>query len=488
MFLWGLTDRGGDTGGAGPRLRRTVRRFHEGPRVSFESERKPDASDLARIPFPRSRWLTPDRGSRRRNVFNQLVAMTAVFGIGAGSWGLWLETRDRLDVRASREKITKACEGLVDPDQVLSLNGGTVRARAGSSDEDSMYDLDNPDNEAALAMLPTNCEIYRVGDPGTSYGHFLLSVRATPSDELAQVVSGWDDPFQMRMYDHADDVTRQADQSVPYPLGDGLLGSYYDNSATVKARCTNDLGDTTSINTLAVARYFENTEVTDHDRRTLAELARTAAARAADKLNCSAELPAVPAELPTPRLTLGNAKSADGTCAWYTDFLGTAERSRGTGERLPDRAQAAPTGARSHEESCLLAVSEKKARSFWPNLTEDERHRVSLQDVVRVAPLWLQTDSFFGDEAGEVKAESFGSDQTTVRPGTAGRNRDSNVWWASSTCAGQPAVHTLSIDYPYDDVIKKQLRSLFKAYVDDVTARRGCTGVKFPQAATFRAD
>ncbi|MFF4573076.1 hypothetical protein [Streptomyces sp. NPDC001410] len=405
--------------------------------------------------------------------------MTGVFGILAGGWGLWLETRDQLDRAESRERITDACEGLVDPDQVLGLNGGTVRARAGSDEEDSMYDLDSPN---ALISTPTDCVIYRVGEPGTTYDHFLLSVWVNPNDRQAQLVSGWDDPFQT-WERHADgDITREAEATVPHPLGDGRLGVYYDNAAVVKAKCTNKLGKTTSVNTMTVAKYFEGDPVTDTDRRTLAELARTAAGRAAKKLGCEATLPAVPADLPTPSKRLVNAESAGGTCGWYADYV--AAEGRG---RFPDRALAAPA-AHAQEESCLLGMSGREVRRLWPSLGKDEVGSDSLDDVLRVAPFWLRTESYFGDEAGEVKTDHFGRDQRELPPGTTGSDGAANVWWASSTCDGEPAVHTLSSDYPYDRVVEKRLGALFKAYVTDVAARRHCTHLKFPSAATFVED
>ncbi|MBK3567804.1 hypothetical protein [Streptomyces sp. MBT62] len=425
------------------------------------------------MPFPRSRWLTPDRGSRRRNAVNQLVAVAAVFGVGAGGWGLWLETEDHFDRAASRDRIAKACAGLVDPDQVLDLNGGTTRARAGSGDDDSIRDL-------GTASTSAQCQIYRLGKSGSTHGHFLLSVWANPSDDFAQLVSGWDDPFGLLGGPAKDDITREAEQTAAYPIGDGRLGVYYGNAAVVKADCVDESGRTTSVNTMTVAKYFEVAPVTDADRRTLAGLARTAAVRAAKKLGCKATLPALPAELPTPSAKLVNAKSAGGTCGWYAGYIGAKGRWR-----FPDRALAAPA-AHAQEESCLLGVSNKEVRGMWPGLGKDEVGADSLDDVLRVAPFWLRTESSFGDEAREVATDHFGRDQVALKPGTAGYDRDDNVWWASSTCAGQPAVHTLSIDYPYSKVVQKRLQALFKAYVTDVAARRDCTGLRFPAAATFQ--
>ncbi len=442
--------------------------------MSFDSEHTPDSSERARVPFPRSRWLTPDRGSRRRNAVNQLVAVAAVFGVGAGGWGLWLETRDQFDRSASRDRIAKACAGLVDPDQVLDLDGGTTRVRAGSEDNDSMGGL-------GTASMPARCEIYRVGKPGTTYNHFLLSVWSNPSDDFAQLVSGWDDPFGILGGAPDADVTREAEQTGAYPIGDGRLGVYYGNAAVVKAKCTDKSGGTTSINTMTVAKYFEDAPVTDADRRTLAGLARTAAVRAAKKLGCKAALPALPAELPTPSAKLVSAKSAGGTCGWYAGYIAAKGRWR-----LPDRALATPAAAHAQEESCLLGVSSKEVRRMWPDLGKDEVGGDSLDDVIRLAPFWLRTESYFGDEAREVATDHFGREHTSLSPGTAGHDGEEDVWWASSTCAGQPAVHTLSIDYPYDKVVQKRLQALFKAYVTDVAARRDCADLKFPAAAMFQ--
>jgi hypothetical protein len=422
----------------------------------------------------------PGRGSRRSDHLNRLVVIAAVFGIGLGGWGLWLETDEHLDRAASREKITTACDGLVDPDQVLGLNGGTARARPGSEPNDSMFDLDNPN---ALATMPTRCLIHRVGDSGTSYEHFLLSVWPTPSDEFAQVVNGWDEPFSERFVDRKGDLTREADTTAPYPIGDGSLGVYYDDFVMVKAPCSDTPGDKTSINVMTVARYSATTRVTDTDRHTLAELARTAAERTAAKVGCGTALPALPAELPTPSSRLVNTKSRNGSCGWYAGFV--AEEGRG---RLPDRALTAPLGTHTPQESCLLAVSDDGVRGIWSGLTKDEIGSRSMSDVLRLAPWWLRTDSFFGDEAREVKAQGVGTEQSPLDPGTAGVSQDANVWWASSTCDGRPAVHTLSVQYPYETYVRQRLEPLLRAYVTDVAARRGCTDLEFPSGSTFRAD
>ncbi|PWI16535.1 hypothetical protein DI272_21965 [Streptomyces sp. Act143] len=412
-------------------------------------------------------WRIPGRGGRLSDRLNRLVVIAAVLGIGAGGWGLWLETDEALDRADSREKITRACEGLVDPDKVLGLNGGTDRARPGSGTDDVMFDLDI---STPLATMPTDCVIYRVGEPETSYEHFLLSVWATPSDAYAHIADGSDDPFDVWTRRGSDDVTQEADRSAAYPLGDGRLGTYGDNSVSVKAGCANEPEGKTSVNALAVARYAaDGSPLSDADRRTLAELARTAAERLADRTGCTAELPALPAELPPTSRRLTAADTAEGTCAWYAALL--RHRDRG---RLPDRALGAPAGAHSSEESCLLAVSDDEAGAIWSGLSEKERGRKPY------TPWWLKAESYFGDEAGEVVAEGLGDEQRSLDPGTTGVDTEAGVWWASSTCGGEPAVHTLTVRYPYEKYIRPHLRELFRAYVDDVAARRACTGLEFP--------
>ncbi|WP_326698851.1 hypothetical protein OG909_16985 [Streptomyces sp. NBC_01754] len=48
-----------------------------------------------------------------------------------------------------------------------------------------------------------------------------------------------------------------------------------------------------------------------------------------------------------------------------------------------------------------------------------------------------------------------------------------------------PAVHVMRLADPYDRVVGDRLEALLRAYVDDATGRRGCTGVLLPGAADF---
>ncbi|MFF6998797.1 hypothetical protein ACFY93_28070 [Streptomyces sp. NPDC008313] len=442
----------------------------------------PSGAGCSPVPFPRSRWLTPDRGSRPRNAFNQLFALAAVFGILAATWGLWLENEERLDRKASRQRITGACAGLADPGKVLGLNGGTTRVRPGSRSGDRF----------ASHALPGTCVLYRVGEPGTTYGHFELSVHTDPSGRYAHVLSGTEDPFEERAREHTGDLTRVADESPEYPLDapgedDGRVGHYGDDSADVKVVCEKGeaarggTGQVTSVNAVARADYEH---VGLADRLALVELARDAAYKAAKRIGCTPETPAplvARLYIADARLVKATSPKAGGTCGWYRRFV----ELEGLG-KLPDRALSAPVGEHSVTESCLLAASPAQTRRVWPTLAREKTDSVRLDDVLDHQPWWIRTDSFFGDEAREVVAERIGGHRTPARPGTAGVDRAAGVWWASSTCEGRPAVHTFTIGLGYDDAARPRARAAFKAYVDSVTESRGCTGVTFPKASAFR--
>ncbi|WP_327324612.1 hypothetical protein OG735_20385 [Streptomyces sp. NBC_01210] len=426
------------------------------------------------IAFPdRPPRMFPDRGSRRRNAVNRLLCALAVAGIGGACWGFWLEYDEHRDVAASREKIVSACGGLVAPDAVLRLNGGIYRVKPSSDADDTI------DSEQQTG----SCVIYRVGEPGTTYAHFALTVVPQPSDGYANIVSGSSkNPFDRRDRPRDEALVARADEALPHPLGDGRLGHYDDSTATAKAVCANPArtkGRITSVKALAVAQYEEDADVTAADLRALAGIARHAADRAADRLGCEAALPEVPKRLAAAEVRLGRAESASGTCGWYARFT-----AKGRGE-LPDRALDAPAGSASWQEACLLAVSADETRRIWPHHADGVLKDQRLSDALRFAGWWVRTQSFFGDEAAEVVAEGFGGDQVKVAPGTAGRGRGTRVWWASSVCEGRPAVHTMTLGNVYDRVVQGRLSGLLRAYVDDVAARRGCTDVKFPEPADF---
>lgn len=85
-------------------------------------------------------------------------------------------------------------------------------------------------------------------------------------------------------------------------------------------------------------------------------------------------------------------------------------------------------------------------------------------------------------------AQGFGGEQTPIDPTRAGFSGLAHVWWAVSACDGQPAVHALSVEFPYGKHIQQHLQPLFRTYVTDVTARRHCTDLRFPSDSTFRGE
>ncbi|MFB8027364.1 MULTISPECIES: hypothetical protein [unclassified Streptomyces] len=399
---------------------------------------------------------------RSQKALNALFCLVAVAGIGLSVWAVVTQLSDLGARSESRERIEAECGGLVDPDLVLGLNGGTDRVELADR-----YRIDT-------ARRVSNCVVYRVGGPGTTYGHFALTLTvypADPNDDERRVVLD-DEPFDLRR-GGADDITAAADHAVPHPLGDGGLGEYESHMVTARALCA-DGGRVSSVEASAIAKYAD--VATPEDRRTLAGLARRAVEKAAEERGCASELPALPAEFRAPVFTLGPADGVGGTCAWYGRLI--AAEGRGS---LPDRALAAPAGKASAHDACLLALGEDGTRRIWPAYEKTTERPRDLAVVLANAPLWVKTETIVGDGTRGLRTGL--QDMTPIRPGTAGN--DGFTWWASSVCDGRPALHLMQVSYPYDRILRGRLESLFRAYADDATERRGCTGVVLPGAADF---
>ncbi|MFF4163681.1 hypothetical protein [Streptomyces sp. NPDC001741] len=409
---------------------------------------------------------------RWRGATNKLLCVLAVAGIGLSLWVFVQEVIGLRDRAESRERITEACGGLIDPDPILGLNGGGID-RVKLSDE----------HETDLGERSSGCLVYRVGDPGTTYGHFSMAVlrrSAEPdADETAQdrteIDEQSDEPFRRPYRDEKSSPGPVVSHALPHPLGDGALGEYDEYKVTARAVCEKG-GKISSIEVSAVAQYDE--PVTAEDRRTLAGLARQGVDRAADRTGCRADLPGLPAELAEPEMKFGSAASTGGTCDWYRRFLAQGERGS-----LPDRALAAPAGKASDHDACVLAVGEKETRRIYPGFVKTSDYPQSLEDVLKYLPWWVKTETYVGDGTRGLRTGHF-KQPTELTPGSAGTDSD-QTWWASSVCGGRPAVHVLWVAYPYDRIAADRLESLFRAYVDDVTERRGCTDVVLPDAKDF---
>ncbi|MEV5161572.1 hypothetical protein [Streptomyces sp. NPDC053728] len=399
---------------------------------------------------------------RPPKVLNALFCLVAVAGIGLSVWAVVTQLSDLRARSESRERIEAACGGLVDPDAVLGLNGDVDRVELADR-----YRID-------AARRVSNCVVYRVGEPGTTYGHFALTLTmypADPNDDERQAALD-DDPFDLRR-GGVDDITAAADHAVPHPLGDGGLGEYESHMVTARALCA-DGGGLSSVEASAIAKYADL--ATPEDRRTLAGLARQAVERAAEEQGCPSELPALPAEFPEPVFALAPADGAGGTCAWYGRLI--AAEGRGS---LPDRALASPAGKASAHDACLLALGEDETRRIWPAYEKTTERPRDLGIVLSNSPLWVKTETVVGDGTRGIRTGL--QNRTSIRPGTAGT--DEFTWWASSVCDGRPALHLMQVSYPYDRILRDRLEPLFRAYVEDATERRGCTGVVLPEAADF---
>jgi hypothetical protein len=392
------------------------------------------------------------------SMMTRLWSGTAVLGIGASLWAFWLTYDDSRDRAASEREIAEACAGLVSGEDVMDLHGGTVRATT-----DRTIDLEAP--------APGWCRVYGVPGPDRSDGLLTLSVRTSADGAPLHTVGdeGASEPF---FYDSGEqDVTRRADRPEARPLGDGTLGSYTDQSVTVRADCaTPGSGDTPALLTVTARADYD--DVSGEDLSRLASIAHGAAERAAAALGCETGLPDLPDRLDPPSRTLRAADTAKHSCAWYGPYLDRTGRSR-----LPDRALGLPTAPRAAEETCLLAMSPDRARAVrWSGPEDTADYGDS---ALTHSPWWMRTASYFGTDARSVGYEDYGSDLRHLRPGTAG-GHESGILWASSTCGGEPALHTLTISYTYDGVIADRRRALFEAYVADITERRGCTDVRLP--------
>ncbi|MGW1596468.1 hypothetical protein [Streptomyces sp. NPDC002343] len=391
-------------------------------------------------------------------------------GIGLSLYAGWLTVDDVRDRSASERAIAEACDGLVSAAAVMDLHGGTVRA------ETSEYDRID-------ARRPrSSCTVYQASGSGRTTGLFSLAVRAGGKTEPLNWIGDHTEPFALpgpAERSRRTDITAVADRRPePRPVGDGSLGWYGNWYTTVRAECGPG-SSTTAPPLLHITAGADYDDVSGADRARLARLARSAAETLTHRIGCRTRLPALPAGQPAPVPTvLRSARSAGGSCRWFA-----RHHERLGGGPLPDRALAAPVGDAAPLESCLLAVSPRQVRRTAGGLPEDKRDLAD--SALTHSPWWLRTVTYTGAEARAVGYEEFDGRDVVIKPGTAGHTGD--AWWASSVCGGKPAVHTLGTGYAYDDVLgSRTVSALFRAYVDDIAERRGCTHVTYPDAADFR--
>ncbi|WP_018545937.1 hypothetical protein [Streptomyces sp. LaPpAH-108] len=400
--------------------------------------------------------------------WRRLVLTTAVGGIGLSLYAGRLTVDDIRDRAASERAVAEACDHLVSGAQVMDLQGGTVRAE---SDDHEQYWLD-------VRQLPSACTVYKVTGSHKSSELFRLIVRSSDDPEAMNTIGDRRAPFSSYDgYRPKADVTAVADiDPEEWPLGDGTLGSYTNFRTAVRAECGPGSGKEAPslLRVTAVARYGK---VSAEDRKRLARIARSAMRQLTHRVGCRTRLPALPDRMPAVPSALSPATAATGSCRW----AGRLIKEQGQ-RRLPDRALATPARDANPVESCLLAVGPDRVRAIAGGLDGDQREYA--ESALTHSPWWLRTVSYAGSETKSVAVDSFG-DEVKIRAGTAG-GKD-GTWWASSVCDGKPALHTLTTAQPYDDILgRKAVDSLFRAYVDDITTRRGCTHVTYPAVKDFR--
>ncbi|WP_428957316.1 hypothetical protein [Streptomyces sp. cg35] len=408
--------------------------------------------------------------------WRRLLQTMAVGGMGLSLYAGWLTVDDFRDRASSEHDIAAACGGLVPGAAVMDLQGGVVRAKAYEG--------------GLVPNHPGSCTVYRVNGPHDTKALFTLESRgsytvardasAVPTHIIGDDATSSEEPFDYfhRTDDRRRDATAIADRAEPRPLGDGTLGWYGDSFATARAECGPSSRSSAPARLTATARVLFD-DVSAADRERLATLARTAVRTLADRTGCATHLPALPDRLPPAPTALRPAKTATGACQWLVGHL-TAHGQ----DRLPDRVLDSPVGAANPQETCLMAASPDQVRRITPGL--DRSGRTYARSALTHSPWWLRTASYFGVEAGTVGYKDSDADRDTfIKPGTAG-GKLKGIWWASSVCDGKPALHTLTSSYTYDGVLgSRTISALFRAYVDDITTRRGCTQVTFPDAKDF---
>ncbi|MBG0854151.1 hypothetical protein I2W78_20465 [Streptomyces spinoverrucosus] len=409
----------------------------------------------------------PDRVRKFANVVLCLVAVAGIGWSGREIWQVW----------DGRRQIDEACAGLVPAGRVLALSpaGGTITHRQG---EEGVIELDS-------LSSGQDCEIFstEAGEKfGTDTGErwfFTGAVGALPADSPVVVDDPLEfliDPFGRRTYPQQ-------------PLGNGIVGVLTRSGVVVQLPCAEGKMDGRPVGAALWARaeltetsrFGEDGQLTAHDRDILAETAVLTANNLAERLGCADRLPDPSRDIPA--LTEGPipADRANGTCAWYRK-AGFPRR-----ENFADQVLESRVDDELWDESCGLILSDGLANGLY--IAEADRHD-TLTEPQNPGQWFVSLHTYRGEDAKNVhlKDPDFADTPAPATPGKAGRSSEEPIWWASSVCAGAPQIHTMTMAYGYDKLMAPEYEKVFRAYVTDVTGRRGCTDVKFPAPGTFRAD
>lgn len=374
--------------------------------------------------------------ARIRTSVNILLCLAAVAGAGWSGTVLWDEWRTYRAVGAG-------CADLVPVREVRGMDHADPVLR----NRDSL----DPD------ALPSDCLIQNAGADGEEYGPWLFQLLVDEAPETVVARPSAELPERFARLD--------------VPIGNGVPGFAGPNRTTVRLDCPQErnVDVTASAAYTGMASYYPE-PATSGDRARMARIAVTAANRLAPRLGCS-KVPAAPDLAAAPRFS--DASHTEGTCAWY--------RPQGQARQhlawLPDEAMGAPVDRHVRQERCALRLSTDSARRLFDEAYTDTDDAPPTADDL----WWADVQTFYDQDVYIGSTGSTKATDTPLAPGTAGRYPDTALWWATSVCDARPAVHVLRVDYGYDSLrAAPHVEQLFRSYVTDVAARRGCTDLEFP--------
>lgn len=406
---------------------------------------------------------------RLRKAANILMCLVAVASIGWSGYDVWTTL-------AARRAIDSACADLVPVGKVLKLpdSGGRIEAhpdgrieeyqgggcRVSSTEAADSYGLNR--GEGARVFF----EAYVGLEPNAG--------KVEPEDN--------------------DLVDSTGNPDLVTPLGGGIPGTVSDNGTTVKLACgggtrhegspvRNVVATTASTND-GHNPFATGRRMPQQTRDLLIASAVETANRLAERLGCPDRLPEPPTGVDPAPVRFQDADRARGTCRWYGNS-GLQDSS----VWLPTKIAETPADPDVWTERCGLTMTLDQGRKA---LSEDGDKPAD--PVLGDEPpggtgdWWASAQSWFGDTATRVHLDGRDFTSSHARPGTAGHAGRGTQWWASSTCHGKPAVHTLSVgNSVYGNHAAPHFGPVFRAYVTDVTRRHGCTDVTFPRKSEFRA-
>ncbi|MDJ1136309.1 hypothetical protein [Streptomyces iconiensis] len=410
--------------------------------------------------------------ARLRKAANIGMCLVAVASIGWCGYDVWSNL-------AARHAIDSACDGLVPAGKVIRLpdSGGRVEA-----------------HQEGIEKFAGGCRVFST-EAGDSYG---LNRGEGPRSFFEAYVALEPNPGKTET-DDMQLVASAEHPSVNTPLGHGIPGMVSDSGVTVKLACgggvrhdgrpvKNVVATTASTND-GHTPFATGSRMPQRTRDLLIATAVDMANRLSERLGCEGRLPEAPTGVDPAPARLKKAEAADETCAWY--------RKPGPGRSsawLPDRVLETDTDPDVWTERCGLVVSGSAAKKALREVPDsgpasDPGFDVDLGDAPEdEGDWWASAQSWFGASAAQVHMRGRLGAFTHARPGEAGRGKAAYAWWASSTCHGKPAVHTLSLGNPvYAHLAAPHFASVFREYVTDVAHRHGCTDVKLPGKGEFTA-